>query len=540
MEKQYEEMEVQVAETTVAPDDIDQNEAPVEEVAQDTPVGDASGNTETNEFATSGMGKPNQIYDELCKTADRSVHNDPEAEKSIIDSVEPQLKELEEGLAFDKHESDDFTSNIKVGAGANGGLQLDNQEETSAYREIVERDAKIHRTEVLDLGKGDSTTEAFAKAMDQETEGKGFLADSANKNETAVISDSEQKPDMYELYKDKKMDYTVEDRETGEMEQAGAQSNEKFNDPELMTPKDDEGSEPMEADMPETSEEVADPEVEENNPGTTEDEMEVNEDEEMAGSESEEDEVPTDAESEEVTPDDVPEEAETEEPVEEPEDMSEVDETGEGSEVPSEGGVGGDITAEVIHDNREEEDQEETVSATLGGSSDIFENSDQARSLNEPDKDTEKEIVPPNESQPAENNAEEVNEPECQGEIEDGQTFGEIVNAEERVDPEDRSNDSYEEEGSGDVYEGHEPEAEETEVEPESEVEEDDAEAESPADDEPEMEDEGEIDGGETEEDEEVGEESFRYTYNPNTRFDNYDVPEGGIEAHLLDLLKEY
>ncbi len=526
--ERYDDMEVEVKETTVTPDDAveETTEAPVEEVAEDTPVGDASGNVETNEFATSGMGKPNQIYDELGKTADRSVHNDPEAEKSIIDSVEPQLKELEEGLAFDKHESEDFTSNIKVGAGANGGLQLDNQEETSAYREIVERDAKINRTEVLDLGKGDSTTEAFAKAMDQETEGKGFLADSANKNETAIISDSEQKPDMYGLYKDKKMDYTVEDRETGEMEQAGAQSNEKFNDPELMTPKDEDVSEPMEADVPETAEEVEDPEVESNNPGTTEDEVEVNEDEEdLGGTESEEEDF---ADEEAVEP----EEESAEEVEEEPsEEVSAADEM-ESEDAPAEGGSGDSIQAEVIHDNREEEDQEETVTATLGGSSDLFENSDQARSLNEPDKDTEKEIVPPNESQPAENNAEEVNEPECQGEIGDGQTLGEVLNPEERVNPEDRSNDqSYDEQADGDVYEGH------SEVESDEEV----VESDDTEEDKPEVDDATEAEAPEEEvEEEEETEEGAESYEGQFTRFDQYNVPEGGVEAHLLELLKEF
>lgn len=507
MEDKYEEMEVNVQETSVAPEGIE--ETPAE--------GDS----------TSGMGKPNDIYDKLGATADRSVHNDPDAEAAIIQSVEPQLQELEKGLAFDQHESDDFTANIKVGL-PNGGLQIEDQQETSSYRELVERDSQIKRTEYTDLGKGDSTTEAFAKMMDQETEGKGLLADGTNKHETAVITDSERKPDMSDLYHTEKINYTVEDRSSGEMEQAGATSNAKFNDTNMMTPKDGETTgETMEGqadEMPETSEEVDELEVQDT-PGTTPDEVESNEapeeddeddDEDMPGEESEDDE-PEDQEEYESEDDDV----EVSHDDVAPDAVDEM-ESETGDDMPAEGGSATQITAEVKPetDRREEEDQQDSVTANLGGAADIFANSDQGRSLNEPDQDPNKEIVPPNESKSSEE-MQEVNAPENTGEISEGQTLGEVLNPEERVNPVERTEDETHMDEEGDVVENHEVDSE-----ADPDMSEDPAETEAPEEDD-------DFEGGESDDEETEGEESYN----------NYDSAfnvDSGVEAHLMDLLKGF
>lgn len=530
MEDRYEEMEeVSVQETSVAPEGIEETPAEGDSTA---------GTSETANYATSGMGKPNDIYDKLGATADRSVHNDPDAEAAIIQSVEPQLQELEKGLAFDQHESDDFTANIKVGL-PNGGLQIDDQQETSSYRELVERDSRIKRTEYTDLGKGDSTTEAFAKMMDQETEGKGLLADGTNKNETAVITDSERKPDMSELYHSEKINYTVEDRPSGDMEQAGDTSNAKFNDTDIMKPKDGGSTgETMEdqADlMPAPSEEVDEPEVQDN-PGTTPDEEEANDedfdseevpededDEEMPGEESEEDET---EDHEEFTSEEDEVEVSDEEVSPEEESTDAVDEMDneEGQADPAVGGSDTQLTAEVKPetDTREEEDRQETVTAELGGAADIFENSDQGRSLNEPDKDPNKEIVPPNESKSSEE-IEEVNAPENTGEIADGQTLGEMLNPEERVNPEERTEDETHMDDEGDIVENHEVDSE---ADPEIQEEHDPAEDEAPEED-------AEFEGGESDDEETEGEESYN-------NFDSSCNVDSGVEAHLLNLLNEF
>ena len=233
---QEEKVEITTPQTENIPEsEVDNGTTPLGDNPE-TSTGDGSAPEQQNPN-TSAMGKPTGLFEQLGSQYEKINERATPDGGSITNSVEPQLKEIEDSVAFEQKESENYEANVKVGGlGGNGGVDLDTIDETTSeeYDALVQRDSEIKRKEITHIDHQKKVYDFETELQGQQDDGKGILSNAENKNG----SGEQVNPETHVLDAHGGINCKVEENYTEEAGAPSNDSNDMFNSGDLMTPKD--------------------------------------------------------------------------------------------------------------------------------------------------------------------------------------------------------------------------------------------------------------------------------------------------------------